>query len=174
MIERDHHPYPDELPAELAEALRDGDYACLTAGTERGTILVVKAPAREIAAVNGAFPVEPQRQLYQHPAAPVIRLLLRLYDDPSAPLTLETFINVADPFQRADYSRLAAQDAIELRFSDEILLLRLTKRISHSAGPLVPVILAAADTWRRHIPNDLYNNGTPPATTAAISARGEE
>jgi hypothetical protein len=157
MIERRPYPGPEELPAELAEALSGAEHACLTVASERGTLFVIKAPTADIAAVRGAIPVELRHQLYRHPAAPVICMLLRLYDDPAAPLALETFINVADPAQRADYARLASQLTLELRFYDEILQPRLAKQITHSSAPQVPAILSVAEELRRHIPLDLYN-----------------
>jgi hypothetical protein len=54
-------------------------------------------------------PIELGHELYDHPAAPVIRLALRIYDDPLAPLAMESFINVAAPDQRADYAALGTQ-----------------------------------------------------------------
>jgi len=42
--------------------------------------------------------------------------MTRIYDQPQRPLALETFVNVDDPQQRADYAALAAQDNVYLLF----------------------------------------------------------
>lgn len=147
MTERDHpsQHLPSELPAELRAALSGEAYACLTVATEAGTALLLKAPRIEIAAVRGLVPVRLGHELYTPPCAAVIRLALRIYDRPQAPLAMETFINVADPQQRADYAALAQQEAITLLFLDETLQPRLTKQISHSSRAVVAPLLAAAE-----------------------------
>lgn len=158
MFEREsaHHPQI-ELPVELAEALRGSDYACLTTATDLGTAFVIKAPAEEISRLRGPIPIELRHELYQHPAAPVIRLLLRFYDDPLAPLAMESFINAADPLQRAEYAALAEQPQIPLLFYDQGLQHRLSKQMSHHDPALVREVLAAAEILRVHIPSDLFN-----------------
>src|SRR5687768_8245661 len=85
------------LPPELAAVLHEPAYACVTVSTDQGTGLLIKAPGYEITAMRGRVPISLAHELYDHPAAPVIRLALRIYDDPLAPLALETFINVAEP-----------------------------------------------------------------------------
>jgi len=121
MTDREHHRSSDPLPlpVELVAALADVEYACLTIGTDAGTGLLLKAPQIEIAAVRGRIPVSLGHELYNHPAAPVIRIALRLYDQPQSPLAMETFINIADEAQRADYAALASQDEIPLIFLDK-------------------------------------------------------
>src|SRR5437762_11419875 len=86
-----------ELPSELVEAIKDRPYACVTAPTDRGTVFVIKAPSRDIDSLRGPVPIFLRHELYEHPAAPVIRMLLKIYDQPERPLALETYINVADP-----------------------------------------------------------------------------
>lgn len=157
MIEREPQEPSLKLPPELAEALHGPEYACVTVGTEQGTVIVIKAPAIEIQQVRGAIPVELRHQLFEHPSAPVIRLALRLFDDPEAPLAMETFINVRDPAQRADYEALAQQERLDLLFFDEHLQARLRKQISHSNAAVVPRVLAAAEERARHIPEATYN-----------------
>src|SRR5690349_17039416 len=76
------------LPPELAEFLRGQEYACLTQATDRGTVLVVKAPRREIRSVRGRVPIGLRFELYQHPRAPVIRILTTVHDRPDRPLAL--------------------------------------------------------------------------------------
>lgn len=109
------HPIP--LPPDLAEFLRhQGPYACLTHATDQGTCYVLKAPAAEIARARGTVPIYIRRQLYSHPAAPVIRTVLSLYDHPNEPLHFESFINVAAEDQRADFAALADQKQLLLLF----------------------------------------------------------
>lgn len=151
-----HHRSPD-LPPDLVNALRAPTYACLTVGTEQGTAFVIKAPTHEIESVRGHVPVHLTHELYDHPNAPVIRMTLHIYDDPLAPLAMESFINVADAQQRADYAALANQREIALLFYDEALQHRLSKRISHTAGPIVPDVLATADAFLARIPAERFS-----------------
>jgi hypothetical protein len=153
MTEPEHHD-PSSLAdrhPELLAALGDLDYACVTVATEAGTALVVKLPSDELAALGAPVPTLVVHELYDHPSAPVIRIALRIYDQPLSPLGLETFINVADPSQRADYAALGEQDDIPLLFVDAMLQPRLAKRVSHAARDLVPRILAIADERRAQI-----------------------
>ena len=88
---------PNALPPELAAFLQDKPYARLTHATDQGTVVVVKAPGHEIESLRGSLPVHVRHLLYQHPAAPVIRMVITLYDEPHQPIAFETFLNVADP-----------------------------------------------------------------------------
>lgn len=157
----EHEPHPSSeplpLPAELVDALAGVDYACLTIGTAAGTMLLLKAPQIEIESARGRVPIKFGHQLYDHPNAPVIRMALRIYDRPEAPLAMETFINVADVSQRADYAALAGQDEIPLLFLDESLQQRLAKRISHSGRDVVPQILTAAEHLLSRIPAERFD-----------------
>lgn len=89
--------YPTSLPPELAAFLKDQEYACVTEATNVGTVFVIKALAAEIASVRGRVPILLEQALFQHPAAPVIRLVFRIFDQPESPLALETFINMRSP-----------------------------------------------------------------------------
>src|SRR5437764_13826287 len=85
-------PHPQiPLVPELADYLKDKEIACLFQATTAGTVLVVKAPAREIRSVRGRVPIELRHELIDHPASPVIRTVLRIYHQPQHPLALETF-----------------------------------------------------------------------------------
>jgi hypothetical protein len=156
MTERDHQydDTPDALPPELVATLEGIDYACVTVATTAGTALLLKAPRHEIESARGQTPIRLGHELYAHPAAPVIRMSVHVYDQPASLLALETFINVADPDQRADYAALAEQDEIPLLFLDEHLAQRLTKRLthSHSGRDVVPRIVALAEQLLDQIP----------------------
>lgn len=145
---REYHPDPDhpsELPPELAEFLTRHQFAALFHPTEElGTVLVVKAPKQEIDSVRGTVPVELRHELYHHPFAPVVRVVTRIFDRPDAPLALETYVNIQDPDQRADYATLAEQDTLYLLFYDERLRHRLTKHIGQDRADLQG-LLAQAD-----------------------------
>src|SRR5437868_111277 len=97
------------LPPDLLEFLQDRDFACLTHPTDRGTCLVIIAPGADIQSAVGPVPIAFLHELYEHPTAPVIRMLTTIYDQPEHPLRLEAFINVEDPQQRADYDALSRQ-----------------------------------------------------------------
>src|SRR5579885_1660372 len=93
--------FPARLPPDLAAFLREQqDYACLMHATSEGTAYVIKAPSADLATLRGTIPIGLRHELFDHPAAPVIRTLLTIHDRPDQPLRLETFCNVAAPDQR--------------------------------------------------------------------------
>ena len=51
--ESHQYPAPDALPPELVAAIAGVEYACLTIGTEAGTMLLLKAPRIEIESTRG-------------------------------------------------------------------------------------------------------------------------
>ena len=145
--------YPIPLLPELADFLAHvGPYACVTQATDLGTGYVIKAPAHESVRVRGRVPIQIQHTLYEHRAAPVIRTVLSIYDQPQSPLRVESFINVAEPDQRADFAALADQEQLYLFFYDELLRHRLNKVIPQSGDETIAKILAQADALRSRIP----------------------
>ena len=144
--------YPGQLPAELAEFLKDTDYACLSQATDQGTAFVMKVPGREIDSVRGAVPIELRQELYTHPAAPVIRLVFTIYDQPDTPLALESFINVGDEQQRADFAALSTQTELPLLFYDETLTHQLTKRVPYRFPQDAALLLQIAEEALQAIP----------------------
>lgn len=154
---REHHrpgpDHPSELPPELADFLKDHPIAALLHGTEnQGTVLIVKAPRREIRSVQGRVPIEFRHELYQHPLAPVVRLVTRIYDQPQSALALETFVNVGDPDQQADYAALGQQDELLMLFYDEGLRHSLTKRVGGVDPEAVSEVLTNAAQLLTAIP----------------------
>ena len=119
-------------PAELDDFLRQQRYACVTQATNRGTAYIVKTPDSDVATLTGSLPIWVRHQLYEHPSAPVIRTVIRLYDRPRTPLCLESFINIADKMQRAEFAGLAAQERLLFLFYDERSALRVQKSVAHS------------------------------------------
>src|SRR3712207_8401301 len=65
-----------------------------------------------------------------------IRMLLTVYDRPETPLALETFINIADDQQRADFAPLAGQAELDVLFYNEWLEHQLTKRSEEHTSEL--------------------------------------
>lgn len=145
------------LPPELANFLKDRPLACVTQATDQGTVFVIKAPAYDILSARGRVPIYLSHSLYAHPTAPVIRTLLVIYDQPDRPLALETFINVEDPQQKADFEALAKQQEAYLLFYDEQLKHRLTKAIRLGEPERITEILSAADRLLASIPKEEFD-----------------
>jgi hypothetical protein len=152
--EHNEPDYPAALPPELAEFLKNYDYACITQATDQGTAFVMKVPGGEIDSVRGTVPIQLSQELYVHPTAPVIRLVFTIYDQPQTPLALETFINITDDQQRTDYAALATQEALALLFYDESLTHRLTKMVPLSTPEDSAYILQTAEQVLQAIPPD--------------------
>jgi hypothetical protein len=148
---------PSVLPPELAAFLRTKDVACLMYETTHGTVFVVKLPAMEIQSLSGRVPMHVRHELYQHPAAPVIRTVIRIYDRPDNPLGLETFTNVEQEDQRADFARLARQENLYLLFYDEQLTHRLSKGMGNVESEVIEEIIDKADAVRGQIKPELYD-----------------
>ena len=148
---------PAILPPDLADFLRTKDVACLMQETTHGTVFVVKLPATEITSLSGRVPIHIRHELYHHPAAPVIRTVVRIYDRPDNPLGLETFTNVEQDDQRADFARLAGQENIYLLFYDEELNHRLSKGMGNVEPEVIEDIIDKADALRDRIKPELYD-----------------
>lgn len=111
------------FPEDLAQFLRAQPEAvvCLMQATNRGTAFVIRTRSHEIANVRGQVAVRLRHELYAHSAAPVIRTVLAIYDQPNVPLALESYTNIEDEEQRQDFAALADQEALLLLFYDEAL-----------------------------------------------------
>jgi hypothetical protein len=166
MTERqpNHHPQPGELPRpsqlspELTEFLCGQHIAAVFDRiVDLGTVMVVKAPAREIRSVQGPVPIELRHELPQHQAAPVVRVVTTIYDRPDAPLKLETFVNVGDLHPRADYAALAEQDELLMISYDEGLTHSLTKLVRGIVPGAIAQVLAEADRELARIPPERRN-----------------
>jgi hypothetical protein len=148
---------PNQLPPELAAFLRTQDYACLTHATDQGTVLVLKAPRSEIDSVRGTVPIQLRHELHRHPAAPVIRMVVTVYDQPARPLAFDTFINVADPEQRDDFAALSNQQELHLLFYDEQLRHQLSKSVALRDQVKLRGMLVIAQDLRHAIADEAYD-----------------
>ena len=142
---------------DLADFLRTRERACLLAPTDQGTILVVKLPDKDIVTLSGRFPIHFRAALYDHPSAPVIRLLTTFYDRPQNPLRLESFINIAEEDQRRDFAALSQQQEFYMLFYDQHLAHRLTKGVNGLDQEQLQRILDQAHQLRSRIPPHLYD-----------------
>ena len=125
--------------------------------TTQGTAFVIKLAGPEIASVRGRVPIHLRHEFYSHPAAPVIRTVLTVYDQPERPLALETLTNAEQPDQRADFARLAEQDQLLLLFYDEKLAHRLSKVVPYQDEGEVGAILREADGLLAAIPPEQFS-----------------
>jgi hypothetical protein len=146
--------HPAALPPELADFLREQQYACVTQATDQGTAFIMKLPGPDIQSVRGTVPIHLRQELYAHPAAPVIRLAFTIYDQPEHPLALETFINIADDDQRANFAALADRQELMLLFYDEALAHQLTKLVPYRNQEDITQTLQIADELLRDIPEE--------------------
>jgi hypothetical protein len=153
-----HRPlYPTALPPELAAFLRESEYACVSETTDQGTVLVIKVPTADLESLRGAVPILLQQALYSHTAAPVIQMVVHIFDQPASPLALETFFNVAEPAQHERYAALATQTTLPLLFYDDTLTHQLTKVVPYHQQEETAATLALAERLVCLIPPDEYN-----------------
>ena len=148
---------PIPLTPDLAAFLATQDVACLMHETNDGTAHVIKLPETEIDSLRGRVPIHVRHELYAHPAAPVIRSVITIYDQPDRPLALETMTNVAEQDQRDDFARLATQRELLLLFYDEQLRHRLSKRVGNVDPEIIVEILTQAEAVSRRIPAERYD-----------------
>src|SRR4051812_9679910 len=147
----------NDLPLALKEFLRTQEYACLLHGSNRGTLVLLKAPAPDLATLQRPLPVRISHELYSKPTAPVIRTLLRWYDRPNSSLSFEAFTNAADPEQRQDYRRLAKQSTLMILGYDELLRLAVQKRVANHQQRAITQSAELADKLRALIPEGEYD-----------------
>jgi hypothetical protein len=166
------HPYETNnviLAPELADFLRSAEpYVALLHATDRGTGFIAKLPAFEIRAVQGPVPMHLNHQLFDLPAAPVIRTVLTIFDRPTDPLFLEAFTNVADQDQRETFAALSWQDEFLLHFFDEQLDRQLSKRVTGFPQPgVLNMIDLAVDIASRIPPRQFDFDGAKAAVIRA-------
>ena len=149
---------PFELPKELEEFLRQSEkYVLIANASDQGTVYVVKAPEQDIASVRGNVPMRVTHELHRESEAPVIRSVVKIYDDPRHPLALETFTNVRDEEQRRNFSLLSDQSKYIFTFYNEHLTHRLTKLMDNTHGEKTAEIFRQALLASSLIPDHQYN-----------------
>lgn len=136
------HP-PITLPPVLRQFLAPIPYGAISAMTNDGAVLVLKAPASDIESCRGAAPVRTRYELHATDHGPVVRLVLVVHDRPDAHLTFESFCNVLDARQLAEWEDLLSRPYLRVLFFDQDLTHRLSKRISQ------PVDLASRELLPR-------------------------
>lgn len=133
------------LPAPTRAFLAAQEYAMLTSLTDQGAVLVLKAPARYIAACRGNRPILVRWELHSHLQSPVIRLVLEVADGPDSRLSFESFANVGDREQLTELRDLLSRPYLRILFYDEAMRHRLSKRAAQPADDqarrLVPLAL---------------------------------
>lgn len=161
---------PTPLPPELAEFLGAQELAGVLHGSDRGTLLIVKAPATEIDSLRGTFPIGQRHELHDHPLAPLIRVVTSFPDVLSGPLVLESFVNVVDPEQRSNYGELLRQPDLVVLFYDDALRHWLSKRVPLSRSTGLEQVLVRADRLAVAIPPDRYDFDRAKADLLARTA----
>ena len=171
----DHLParsvQPDALPPALQACLASQKYGRVTETTNFGTAYVLKAPRADIESARGHVPVQVSRHLYFEPTVPVIRTVLSLHDRPKSALSFESFINIADPAQRAEFAALASQERLLLLFHDEELKLRLTKLVPQNRRQRLSVayLLREAHNFLTTISDDRLDFEKAKAAVMAVT-----
>lgn len=161
-----HNQYPLTsygLPPELARFLDTQRLACVAEATNLGTAYIIKAPTEEIESVRGPVLIHLMHELHRRPSAPVLRTLISLHDRPNSSLKLETFTNLEDESQRANFDALRDQQQVFLLFYDEALTHRLSKQVALRFPHLIDDLIVQALRHRAAIPNGLFDFDTAKA-----------
>lgn len=136
---------PFRLPPLTDAWLRPLSFAAITVSTEVGTIVLAKAPAADIESCRGSVPIVARYELHVNEYGPVLRLLLVIRDRAEHSLLLETFGNVSDPVQLAEWRDLLSRPELRLLFVDEQHRRRLGKGVRQpnddAARSLIPEAL---------------------------------
>ena len=161
-------PPPVTLPPELDELLRPLTYALVTTGSTLGPVLIAKAPWEDIDACRGPRKIILTNELHEYPGGPVLRLVLTIEDPASGPLVLETFCNIAELDQLADWRSLLAADELRLVFFDEQHRCRLGKLIPQAPdADRAAIIPRALEILARTDPRELDFTAAKAACMAA-------
>jgi hypothetical protein len=121
---------PNELPTEIKELFEKIGYGCLALEADIGIVHVCHASDTEIEGFANK-PVTSRWQLIKMPTAPLIRLEVKIFDQPENPYRFESFLNVAEQDQEKVLAELANQNRLFLAFYGEDLGYRYTKVIPH-------------------------------------------
>jgi hypothetical protein len=89
---------------------------------------------RIISKFTGNVLMRGTHELHREPQAPVIRSVVKIYDDPMHPLAIETFTNVRDDEQRRNFDTLTGQPMYIFTLYNPQLTHRLTKLMDNTHG----------------------------------------
>jgi hypothetical protein len=148
---------PIPLPEPLETFRRPIRYAVMNHATTDGAVLIVKCPRQEIEHMRGHLPIAITWELHRAPWAPVVRLVVTVYDDQPHPFMLETFFNVADPEQLANLRDLIDTDRVRVLFYDETCTHRLSKIVTQAVEPARDEIVSQALRILAQIAPEAFN-----------------
>lgn len=150
--------HPITLPPDLAEFLAEqSDYCCLPHASDAGTLYIVKAPVSALLRMPTQVPIRIHHELFAPPTAPVIRTVIRIYDQALTPMAFEMFANIADDQQHHDFAELGRQPKLQFAFYDEALQHRRTKVVANSEREGIEAILDRATALQAAIPPDQFD-----------------
>ena len=116
----------------LPDFIKDYPGAVVVTGSVNGqTAFIIKADAQLIEGFHGPLPISYRAELGLYPTSAVLRLALGLYDRVDAPCVFDTFFNLTDVEQLADFRRLLEQAELQIHFLDMDAEHRLTKCVAH-------------------------------------------
>lgn len=120
------------LPADMRRLLLDQPGPlCTSAIINEQAAIIVKAERATCEGLRGPIPIGYRAELGMYPSGAAIRLAIDFFDHPDDPLSMDTFLNVA----QADHLRLlrvlAAQPVIVIHLFDEAIDYVISKVINH-------------------------------------------
>lgn len=120
------------LPPALRAFMATREFVMLMVGSDRGTLLAVRIPNQDIESCRGRVGFLLRHELFQTDSGPVLRLVIKIKDQPDSHLTLEMFTNPADAAQMAEFADLCERDHLRMLFFDDTLTCRLAKTVSQA------------------------------------------
>jgi hypothetical protein len=110
--------------------------------------------------------------LHEHPQAPVIRSVLTFLDRTDEPVSsVETFVDVATPYERVRFAGLARQQAIQLRMQAELGDRRFTRWCWNRDGDEMRRLLNRAVRLAATIPPEDYDFEQAMADVLQVTSR---
>lgn len=119
-----------QLPPEIRAVFEAQGYGCLAAETNMGVVHICHAADRDIESFRNK-PVLYQWQLIAMPSAPLLRLEVKILDDPRNPYRFESFLNIEDEDQARTLAALAGQDELHFAFYGDDLDYEFTRSVPH-------------------------------------------
>ncbi len=119
-----------QISKELCKALAAYEAICLITEINHEAAILVKVPKVEQFTFRKA-PVKYWYELALYKEGPVLCLAMEILDDPQAPYSMETFLNVESEHDRALAEKLSRQSYLTLHFLDEQMEYTFSKKIRH-------------------------------------------